>query len=191
MEPVALNIKILTFLHTDSVITCFVCLLGIGTKIVEKNSELERGYLTFIFFHCNDAILGVHCNPHSLLFMSQVSDIFNSNNLVLTLVFVKCPLHMSGQEIHLSWTRFLALLFLIFSFSCSNSPSSPSSAINSLFSWESLYHPRLMPRALSFHTIHHELLQSPLQLQHRKCDTLDFLRYRTGVPITRIREMKG
>ena len=36
-EPVARNIKIRTFLHTDSVITSFVCcLLGIGTKIVKK-----------------------------------------------------------------------------------------------------------------------------------------------------------
>ena len=36
-EPVAPHIKIRTFLHTDSVTTCFVCcLLGIGTKIVQK-----------------------------------------------------------------------------------------------------------------------------------------------------------
>ena len=35
--PVAPNIEIRTFLHTDSVITCFVrCLLGIGRKIVTK-----------------------------------------------------------------------------------------------------------------------------------------------------------
>ena len=35
-ERVAPSIKIPTFLHTDSVITCFFCcLLGIGTKIVK------------------------------------------------------------------------------------------------------------------------------------------------------------
>ena len=41
-KPVAPNIKIRTFLHTDSVITCFVCCLkGIGTKKVKKTSKLD------------------------------------------------------------------------------------------------------------------------------------------------------
>ena len=41
-QPVAPNIKILTFLHTDSVIACFVCcVMGIGTKIV-KNHAIEH-----------------------------------------------------------------------------------------------------------------------------------------------------
>ena len=34
-------------------------------------------------------------------------------------------------------------------------------------------HPYLMPRALSFHTTLHELLQSPLQ--NRQCHILEFL----------------
>ena len=44
-EPVAPNIKIRTFLHTDSVITCFVCcLLGIGTKIVKNHAKVRTLY---------------------------------------------------------------------------------------------------------------------------------------------------
>ena len=36
-EPEVPNIKIRTFLHTDSVITCLVCcFLGMGTKIVKN-----------------------------------------------------------------------------------------------------------------------------------------------------------
>ena len=66
-EPVTPNIKIQTFLHTDSIIMCFVCcLLGIGTKIV-KNQYTRLRLTNLHSFHCN-AILGLRCFPHLLLF---------------------------------------------------------------------------------------------------------------------------
>ena len=93
----------------------------------------------------------------------------------------------------LSWTRFLALLDLVETSSCSLRLSFISYFFHNSLSVgfiASLYHLRLMPRALSFHTTLLELLRSPFNnignaILHNS------LWYYTDVLNTRIREMKG
>ena len=115
VEPVAPNIKIWTFLDTDSVITGFACcLLRIGTKIVKKKKQYTTLRLN-IWFSC-----------------------LSSSNVLCTCLarryICKSGIQSQIKTKLLSWTRFW--FFLIFLLKLppahSDSPSSPTSAINAL-----------------------------------------------------------